>query len=233
MYTQTQGPCDECRGTGEIIDEKNKCKSCNGKKVLKEKKIIEVEIDKGAPNGQAYTFYGEADEYPGAEPGDVIVFVDEQKHKVLKRKGADLMMEKEITLLQALTGVDFVYEHLDGSKIRIQNKPGEVIKPDDIKTVKDKGLPFHKQSYNFGNLYVVFKVAFPKQIPKNAIPAVKEALSMQKESDEDMTAGETCMLTAFSEKDRNTQAHGGTEAEDDDEEDGHPGGGQRVQCQQQ
>jgi len=47
-------------------------------------------------------------------------------------------MEKEITLLQALTGVDFVFEHLDGTKIRVQNKPGEVIKPDDIKTLKDK-----------------------------------------------------------------------------------------------
>jgi len=33
-----------------VIDEKNKCKYCNGKKVMKEKKIIEAEIDKGAPN---------------------------------------------------------------------------------------------------------------------------------------------------------------------------------------
>jgi len=43
-----------------------------------------------------------------------------------------------------LTGVDFVFEHLDGTKIRIKNNPGEVIKPEEIKTVKEKGLPFHK-----------------------------------------------------------------------------------------
>lgn len=78
-------------------------------------------------------------------------------------------MEKEITLLQALTGVDFTITHLDGSKIRIMNTPGEVIKPDDIKTVPEKGLPFHRQSYKFGNLYIVFKVSFPKTIPKAAI----------------------------------------------------------------
>lgn len=101
-------------------------------------------------------------------------------------------MEKEITLYQALTGVDFVMEHLDGSKIRIKNEPGEVIKPDDIKTVKDKGLPFHKQSYNFGNLYVVFKVQFPKTMPKNAISTIQGALAMQKPADADMTAEETC-----------------------------------------
>lgn len=75
MYSQSSGPCDDCRGKGEIVDEKNKCKFCDGKKVVKDKKIIDVEIDKGAPNNQQYVFHGEADEYPGHEPGDVIVVV--------------------------------------------------------------------------------------------------------------------------------------------------------------
>ena len=39
-------------------------------------------------------------------------------------------MEKEITLVEALTGLDFILVHLDGRKVRITNKPGEVIKPD-------------------------------------------------------------------------------------------------------
>jgi DnaJ family protein A protein 2 len=53
------------------------------------------------------------------------------------RKGADLVMEKEITLIEALTGVDFVLQHLDGKKIRIKNNAGEIIKPDDVKTVEN------------------------------------------------------------------------------------------------
>ena len=53
------------------------------------------------------------------------------------------MIEKEISLHDALTGVDFVITHLDGRKIRIKNKPGEVIKPDDIKTIDNHGMPFH------------------------------------------------------------------------------------------
>lgn len=75
MYSQSTVPCDDCRGKGEVIDEKNKCKHCNGKKVIKEKKLLEAEIDKGSPNGYQYTFHGEADEYPGTEPGDVIIIV--------------------------------------------------------------------------------------------------------------------------------------------------------------
>lgn len=63
-----------------------------------------------------------------------------------------------------MTGVDFVLNHLDGQKIRIKNVPGEVIKPNDIKTVLDKGLPFLSKSFKFGNLYVIFKVAFPTSL---------------------------------------------------------------------
>lgn len=73
MYSQRTAPCDDCMGQGEQINEKDKCKTCNGKKVVKEKKIIDVQIDKGAPNGERYVFHGEADEFPGTEPGDVVI----------------------------------------------------------------------------------------------------------------------------------------------------------------
>lgn len=70
-------------------------------------------------------------------------------------------MEKEITLLEALTGVDFVLTHLDGKKIRIRNTPGEIIKPDDMKTVEGLGMPYHKKVYMNGNLFIHFKIKFP------------------------------------------------------------------------
>lgn len=101
-----------------------KCKVCNGKKVVKEKKVLEVEVDKGAPHGEKYLFHGESDEYPDCDPGDVIIVVDEQPHKFFKRKGADLLIEKEISLLESLTGCDFVVEYLDGSSFRIKSTPG-------------------------------------------------------------------------------------------------------------
>jgi len=34
-------------------------------KIVKEKKILEVQIDKGTPNNYQYKFNGEADELPG------------------------------------------------------------------------------------------------------------------------------------------------------------------------
>jgi len=73
MYSQSQGACDECRGQGEIINQKDKCKECNAKKVVQDQKLISVEISKGAPNGERYIFHGEADEFPGTEAGDVVI----------------------------------------------------------------------------------------------------------------------------------------------------------------
>lgn len=70
-------------------------------------------------------------------------------------------MTKEITLLQALTGVDFVINHLDGREIRIKSKAGETIKPGQVMTCEGLGMPFYKQSYEFGNLFITFKIKFP------------------------------------------------------------------------
>ena len=57
--------------------------------------------------------------------------------------------------------------HLDGRKIRIKNKAGEVIKPDEIKTVEGHGMPYHKQSYKFGNLFIAFKITFPETLKQD------------------------------------------------------------------
>ena len=110
-----------------------------------------------------------------------------------------------------------------------------MIKPDDLKTVPDKGLPFHKQPYKFGNLFIMFKVTFPDSIPAAQIAGLKQALPgpTATADDADMDA-ESIMLQAYSESDRNTKAAGGTQADSDEEEEGHGGhGGQRVQCAQQ
>lgn len=55
---------------------------------------------------------------------------------MFKRKGADLLIEKEITLLEALTGVDFILNHISGHRIRVKTKPGEIVKPNEIMTVE-------------------------------------------------------------------------------------------------
>ena len=125
--------------------------------------------------------------------------MQEQPHKKFKRKGADLLMEHKITLVEALTGVNFIVTHLDGTKIRIKSEPGEVIKPDDLKTVPEKGLPFYKSPYRFGNLFIKFSVTFPDSIPIAKLPSITSAPpAPETPADADMDA-ETFMIQAFTE----------------------------------
>jgi len=62
MIQQMQHPCNECKGTGETINDKDRCPQCKGEKVAQEKKVLEVVVEKGMQNGQRITFPGEADE---------------------------------------------------------------------------------------------------------------------------------------------------------------------------
>lgn len=48
MIQQIQSMCSDCQGQGEKFNSKDRCKNCNGHKVERKKKIIEVNIDKGA-----------------------------------------------------------------------------------------------------------------------------------------------------------------------------------------
>jgi DnaJ-class molecular chaperone len=47
MIQQIRSHCSDCDGQGEKINAKDKCKTCDGKKINRERKIIEVHIDKG------------------------------------------------------------------------------------------------------------------------------------------------------------------------------------------
>lgn len=67
---------------GEVISEKDRCKKCEGKKVVKEVKILEVHVDKGMKHGQKITFGGEADQAPGVEPGDIVLVLQEKENEV-------------------------------------------------------------------------------------------------------------------------------------------------------
>ena len=52
--------------------------------VVRERKILDVNIDKGMEDGQKISFSGEGDQEPGLEPGDLILVLDEKEHEVFR-----------------------------------------------------------------------------------------------------------------------------------------------------
>lgn len=128
MIQQIQSGCDECSGTGEVINQKDRCGTCKGKKVLSDKKLLEVHIDKGMKGGETIQFRGESDQSPTAEPGDVIIVIEEKPHERFTRKDNDLIIEVDIDLLTALAGGQFAIKHLDERALLVKIEPGEVVK---------------------------------------------------------------------------------------------------------
>lgn len=94
-----------------------------------EKEILELHIQKGAPDGHKLVFREKADEEPGADTGDVVFSLTQKEHPVFKRRGADLYVERKISLAEALCGFSTQLTHLDGRKLLIQSRPGDVLRP--------------------------------------------------------------------------------------------------------
>merc|ERR1712176_170091 len=88
-----------------------------------------VHVQKGSPDGHRIVFTGKADELPQADTGDVVFTLKEKDHKDFKRRGADLFVERRISLSEALCGFQLELTHLDGRKLLIKSAPGEIVKP--------------------------------------------------------------------------------------------------------
>ena len=114
--------------------------TARGVRSVKEKKILELHIEKGSKTGTKIKFDGESDEHPGKLPGDIVFVLKEKEHPDFKRRNADLLLQKEITLVEALTGFSFTLTHLDGREIVIQTTPGKVIKPNEVMVI-DLAVP--------------------------------------------------------------------------------------------
>jgi len=164
MIQQMQTVCNDCKGKGQTIKEKDRCQRCSGNKTIPDEKQIEVHVDKGMQTGQRINFYGEGEQEPGIEPGDIIVVLkekrDDRNPESFRRQGDDLIYEHKITLVEALTGYKFYLKHLDDRYLHISSEHNSVTKPGDVKVVMHEGMPIHKQSYK-GNLLIKFDVVFP------------------------------------------------------------------------
>ncbi|KAM3579075.1 Type I HSP40 co-chaperone, variant 2 [Umbelopsis sp. WA50703] len=231
MVQQIQQPCHECRGEGQIINEKDRCDTCHGKKIISERKVLEVFIDKGMKNGQKITFAGEGDQLPDIIPGDIIIVLEEKPHDRFERKGDDLLYNAKIDLLTALAGGQFAITHLDGRVLLVSILPGEAIKNGQMKMIPNEGMPSYRH-HNTGNLYVKFDVEFPEPNWTDADTIAKlEGILPPRQAGPD-TQGKQVEEVVLANVDEYQSARmENADYEDDDEEGGQHGPG--VQCAQQ
>lgn len=224
MMQQIQSMCSECQGQGERIDPKLRCKKCVGRKVTRERKILEVAVDKGMEDGQKITFSGEGDQEPGLEPGDIIIVLDEKEHPVFKRNGIDLIMKMNINITEALCGMKKAIETLDKRTLIVQTIPGEVLKNGDLKCIFNEGMPTYRNPFEKGKLLIQFVVDFPERLDPRVAEKLEKILPPKEEPMIPDEHEDVNMQDYDPEADRQRRAM----YDDDDEERGQHGPG--VSC---
>ena len=166
---QSSAACDQCRGSGKIIEKP--CKKCNGKGRIRHTTEREINIPAGIDDGQMLSVRGGGDAgLNGGPDGDLRIHVSVRPHPVFVRDGYDVFCEIPITFTQAALGAEITVPTLDG-KVKFTIHEGT--QPGDEFKLRDKGIK--KLNYSGrGDQYVKIAVEIPKNITKSQKELLKK-----------------------------------------------------------
>ncbi|OPL07784.1 MAG: molecular chaperone DnaJ [delta proteobacterium ML8_F1] len=165
----TVGECNVCHGTGEVPDKV--CHTCKGKKKVKKKRTINVNIPAGVDQGSVLTLRGEGDlGDKGGPRGDVHVVIRVQKHAQFKRDGSDLSHDLHISFARAALGGEVKVPTLEG-KVKYNIEPGT--QSGTVFRLKGKGIQ-NLEAYGKGDLYVRVIVDVPTKLTEDQKTALRQ-----------------------------------------------------------
>ena len=166
--------CPRCNGQGKII--KNKCPHCNGEGIVTGEEVVEVQIPAGVYEGMQLSMRGKgnAGKLNGVN-GDLIIFIEEEKHPTLVRDENDLIYSLLLDIPTAALGGSVEIPTIDGKvKVTIDSgtQPGKVLR------LRGKGLP-SLNGYGKGDIVINVSVYIPETLSKEE----KKTIERFRESD--------------------------------------------------
>jgi DnaJ-class molecular chaperone len=138
-----------------------------------ERETIHAQIPKGVLQGDTIILNDCGHMNEAGMKGDVRIVVNVLQHPLFKVEHLDLTIEKTITLKAALCGFDFEITHLNGRIFKLANKPGNVIKPGNVKTIPGLGLEKNGEA---GVLKIKFNIEFPDTLTQEQINTLQVGL---------------------------------------------------------
>ena len=149
--------CPQCQGQGKIIS--NPCKECRGEGRKEVKKTINIKIPEGVDAGNKLRVSGEGDSgLNGGPSGDLYVVLYIKPHKIFKRDGVHIYLEKGISFSQAALGDTLEVETVDGIK---ELKIHAGIQSGTVLTLKNAGVPFLNTPSRRGDQFIKVNVVTP------------------------------------------------------------------------
>jgi len=156
--------CSQCFGTGQIP--KKICETCRGSGKVVAERTITVEIRPGISDGQIIKIQsaGEAGEH-GTKEGDLYVRIKIKPHPVFKRQGDDLIIKKEVNLIDLLLEKKIEIPTISSGKLKV-----EIPADFDLKSnlrISGEGMP-RFGSYGRGDLIVELTIKTLKKLSAKA-----------------------------------------------------------------
>ncbi len=135
------------------------------------RKMINIAIPAGIEHGQQIRYEGMGDDaIRELRPGDLIVSVNVQQHRLFRREHSDIIIEKVVTVWDAIIGSSLDIGTLDGKMLTINVPQGT--KHGTILSCRGEGLPIMR-SRNRGNLLIMIKVDMPTNLSTSQLDKVK------------------------------------------------------------
>ena len=151
--------CSRCGGRGTIIT--NPCEKCRGEGIIHGDDMVEINVPAGVADGNYLTIQGKGNTGPNKGPsGDLIVVMEEEKHKFFTRNGNDVIYELPVSYPDAALGTEVEIPTLE-LKEEKDNKINKVVQisipagtqSGKVFRLRGKGLP-EVNAYRTGDLLV-------------------------------------------------------------------------------
>ena len=159
-FFQVSVPCAACSGRGQTIS--HPCPRCKGDGIIEEVRELEVRIPAGVDTGNRLRLREEGEAGSNGGPtGDLFVVITVEQDKVFQRDGQDLIIFKEIGIVEASLGSKVEVPTLD-DPITVDIPKGT--QHGTVFSIKEKGMPYPGRAGMAGDLLVEVHVRIPTKL---------------------------------------------------------------------
>jgi molecular chaperone DnaJ len=137
--------------------------------VLRREEEVTIIIPAGIRDGEMIRMTGHGEAISKGATGDLYIKINVAPHPVFKRDGSDLVMNLNLKLSDALLGIEYPIQTLDG-EVKVTIPEGVSI--NESRRVRGKGVPVSKGKR--GDLLIKLNIKLPSKLSRKSREIIEE-----------------------------------------------------------